>query len=322
MTFTPRSNPKNRPWPPGDEETLSFGTWLRQQREVREITLREIADASKISLRYLEAFEQDRFDVLPSGIFARGFLRQYARYVGLDPDEVTNRYLSAQHPLEPEDEDPVSPVSRPRPGGSWLYTVLLVLALLVVLVLVALAGFFSEKQRGGDVDLPAASETEGVERLAADALARESELPGEGSGGTSAAGGGTAEPSPPEPPEGAGSPAAVLTTAPPTTTSSTQPPPATLSPTPDRPLVVSLELVEDCWAEIRVDGRRELQRVLTAGEILPIAARTSVVLTLGNAGGVRVRVNGVPYPLDRRRGQVAREVRIDLGTVRSLTGEG
>src|SRR5688572_25847284 len=71
-------------------ETGSFGDWLRRQREMREINLRDIAERTKISLRYLQAMEADRFDLLPAPIFAKGFLREYARYVGLSPDEVVN----------------------------------------------------------------------------------------------------------------------------------------------------------------------------------------------------------------------------------------
>jgi cytoskeletal protein RodZ len=62
---------------------------------MREVPLREIADVTKISLRYLEALEQDRFDVLPAPVFAKGFLREYSRYVGLDTDEVVNSFLTA-----------------------------------------------------------------------------------------------------------------------------------------------------------------------------------------------------------------------------------
>ena len=69
-------------------ESGSFGEWLRRQREMLEISLRDIADRTKISLRYLEAMEADRFDLLPAPIFAKGFLREYARYVGLSPDDV------------------------------------------------------------------------------------------------------------------------------------------------------------------------------------------------------------------------------------------
>ena len=85
------------PWAPGDPaaEGGSFGSWLRRQREMREIHLHEIAERTKISLRYLQAMEQDRFELLPAPVFARGFLREYAKYVGLSPDEVVNFYLSA-----------------------------------------------------------------------------------------------------------------------------------------------------------------------------------------------------------------------------------
>ena len=78
------------------ESPAAFGDWLRRQREMREISLRDIADRTKISLRYLQAMEDDRFDLLPAPIFAKGFLREYARYVGLSPDEVVNHYLSVQ----------------------------------------------------------------------------------------------------------------------------------------------------------------------------------------------------------------------------------
>ena len=73
----------------------SFGSWLRSQREVRRVDLETIAQSSKINIRYLELLEEDRFDLLPATIFVRGFLREYARIVGLDPDEVLNFYLAA-----------------------------------------------------------------------------------------------------------------------------------------------------------------------------------------------------------------------------------
>jgi transcriptional regulator with XRE-family HTH domain len=105
------------PWEGGSAEVGSFGDWLRRQREMREINLRDIADRTKISLRYLEAMEADRFDLLPAPIFAKGFLREYARYVGLSPDDVVNHYLSVHHPEElpgdPKEDTKVR--SRPKP---------------------------------------------------------------------------------------------------------------------------------------------------------------------------------------------------------------
>ena len=131
MSSTNRQGNRQPPWEQGSEaDVISFGTWLRRQRELREISLREIADVTKISIRYLEALEQDRFDVLPAPVFAHGFLREYARYVGLDADEVVNSYLTAQKEAEPEEEADLAVVRRrdkKRPTGALLALVAVVL---------------------------------------------------------------------------------------------------------------------------------------------------------------------------------------------------
>jgi cytoskeletal protein RodZ len=61
-----------------------FGPWLRQERERRGITLEDISTSTKIHIRFLEAVEQDRLDLLPGGIIGRGFVRAYAKYIGID----------------------------------------------------------------------------------------------------------------------------------------------------------------------------------------------------------------------------------------------
>jgi cytoskeletal protein RodZ len=132
----------------------SFGGWLRRQREMREISLRDIADRTKISLRYLEAMEEDRFDLLPAPIFAKGFLREYARYVGLSPDEVVNHYLAVQQQQSPE-EDGVKKdqtlVNRPyrpvKPVRSWTYGLFLVLAVLALIALVWALVWYNNHRR-------------------------------------------------------------------------------------------------------------------------------------------------------------------------------
>ncbi len=136
-----------RPPPPwereADSEAIPFGAWLRQQREMREITLREISDATKISLRYLQAFEDERFDLLPAIVFAKGFLRQYAKYVGLDSDEAVNRFLVARRGDEPEPEDEEREKGEPSPLraaglGAWKNVLLVVLVAAILLALVFL----------------------------------------------------------------------------------------------------------------------------------------------------------------------------------------
>jgi cytoskeletal protein RodZ len=146
MTNSEQPQSRQRVWQPGaDTETVSFGTWIRRQREMREISLREIADVTKISIRYLEALEQDRFDVLPAPVFAKGFLREYARYVGLDADEVVNSYLTAQEAVEPEDETEAEDSGRARGRLERTSGLLLTFAVIVLLAIVASLAYFMER---------------------------------------------------------------------------------------------------------------------------------------------------------------------------------
>ncbi len=77
----------------------SFGVNLRKERELRGVSLREIADSTKISVRFLDAIEHDRIEVLPGGLFPRAFVRQYARHLGLDAERLVAEFVYA-HGLE------------------------------------------------------------------------------------------------------------------------------------------------------------------------------------------------------------------------------
>lgn len=261
-------------------ESGSFGDWLRRQRELREISLRDIADRTKISLRYLEAMEADRFDLLPAPIFAKGFLREYARYVGLSPDDVVNHYLSVHHPEEladPKEDSKVRARTKPVDPGqpsmrrNWSWGLLLALAGLILLVLVALAAFFADRRRQesprGDQAPPMSA------------------------------------------PAPAPSPVAIQPVAAPRPT----PPP------PSAAIEVSLDFSKDCWVEAVIDGgKRRFSELRVQGESLPLEAEKSIVLTLGNAGAVDIQVNGYPLPLNKKEGDVVHDLVIDLGTVQAL----
>ena len=114
----------------------SFGESLRRERELRDISLREIADATKINLRYLEALEQNRFDILPGGVFNKGFVRAFAQFIGIDAEAMVTAYLDEERsqsgapaPAAALPESiPVSP-----PGMRWwVATLIAALVLLVV----------------------------------------------------------------------------------------------------------------------------------------------------------------------------------------------
>ena len=71
----------------------SFGEKLKLEREKRKITLEQISVSTKIGTRMLQALEEDRFNQLPGGIFNKGFVRAYSRFIGLDEDQVVADYL-------------------------------------------------------------------------------------------------------------------------------------------------------------------------------------------------------------------------------------
>ena len=125
-----------------------FGPRLRRERERRRITLDEVAEATRVSADLFEAMENNDFSRWPSGIFARAFVRDYARYLGLDADAVVDefcrhfphgdrrasRLLHAQaellgHPYDlPADADPLPagrdrrapPSPAPAPGPAFV----------------------------------------------------------------------------------------------------------------------------------------------------------------------------------------------------------
>src|SRR5262245_17286707 len=97
-----------------DSPSLSFGEELRRERLIREISLEEISQATKISVRLLRALEESDLKRLPAPTFTRGFIRAYARHLGIDPEEKVNAYLSdlAEKPLDAPSTKKARPRSR------------------------------------------------------------------------------------------------------------------------------------------------------------------------------------------------------------------
>ena len=70
----------------------SLGRYLQSKRELKELSLEEVANALNIKVWYLFAIEKDSFDLLPAGGYDRKFLTEYAKNLGLDSEEVIQRY--------------------------------------------------------------------------------------------------------------------------------------------------------------------------------------------------------------------------------------
>jgi cytoskeletal protein RodZ len=70
----------------------TFGERLKRERELREVTLKEIASATRIAQKFLDALENEEWNKLPGGVFGRGFVRSIARYLGLSEENLLSDY--------------------------------------------------------------------------------------------------------------------------------------------------------------------------------------------------------------------------------------
>lgn len=126
---------------------VSIGQELKRERELRGISLKEIADSTKINIRFLRALEEDRFDMLPEKFFTRGIIRTYAKYLGLEEQSVLNTYLESQTAKETQEtsigdkkpeisESPDSPPKEKKISLLFALMVLVILALIIVMYFV------------------------------------------------------------------------------------------------------------------------------------------------------------------------------------------
>jgi transcriptional regulator with XRE-family HTH domain len=94
----------------------TLGKTLAKEREQRGITLEEIAETTKINIRFLRYLEEDKVDLLPGKFFTRGIIRSYAKYVGLDENDVLLKYHEdyQMQKLENEEED----IEEKSPGSA------------------------------------------------------------------------------------------------------------------------------------------------------------------------------------------------------------
>lgn len=96
-----------------------FGAFLRERREDRSVSLEDVARVTKIPSRSLERLEAGSFESLPADVFVRGFVKSYASCVGLDPEELVQRYVDARSPKKERGERTVSRVDvLPRPPAQ------------------------------------------------------------------------------------------------------------------------------------------------------------------------------------------------------------
>lgn len=234
-----------------------MGDELKREREMRGVSLREISDATKISMRYLAALEAGDAKHLPAPVFVRGFVREYSRYLGINADEAVDRYMRSVGELEQQEQEQIrkeNPQLRDydptRDEGKLRIIFRLLTALLVIGILVATAWYFRHSIR---------------------ALVDREEAP------------------PASAEEAVRSGAAV-----PTSTAAPEPEPEDAD---TRPLLMKIEFTEPTWIHLLVDGQTAMQETVNTGSIREFEAKDRIeIRTLGNAGGVRVEIDGEELP--------------------------
>lgn len=249
-------------------EPLGIGERLRNAREAKGLSLRAVADLTRIRAVYLQALEDERFDALPGGVYARGFLRTYADALGLDADRLMDTYPRAFQPTGPAVigtagvEIPIRPAA-PR---SRLRIVATYVAVLLGLGLAAIGviGYLQLRQFNEPVP-------------------PEVVVP-------------TPVPAPEPVPETSQPPIA-----PP------EPPPAPPQAEPPQPAVIDGVTLEvraqgTSWLRVTADGERVFQGLLHEGETRVWQAKRRLTIRVGNSPTVQVTVNGrrVEAPAGKR----------------------
>jgi cytoskeleton protein RodZ len=245
-----------KPNPPG-----SLGSYLRALREKKTVSLEEIAQATRVSVRQLQALESDDAASLPAPVFVRGFIRAYCHFLGEPADEAVAR-MQSELGIEPPRPRPVPRIGAVTPSwvGSPVFISLVLLAIfgggLLALNLVVApvppsarpAPVPTPSQRGPAVTAPAASARSGDAAVPARA-------------GT-------------------------------------------------QHLVLSA--IEPAWVRIQADDGKGIEELLEPGATREWTAQKRFVLTVGNAGGIALTLNGRRLPSLGGRGVVIRGLELPL----------
>jgi cytoskeletal protein RodZ len=141
----------------------SIGSYLRHERELRHVSLEELVQITRIPLTMLQRIEDDRFEELPGDVFARGFLRAYARALGLSADTVLSRYAEARKFEEPTPVPLLSSIQTPERGRR--FGIAIALVILVILFTLALSIVLRPRHRDTPLELSRVEQAEPTRAL-------------------------------------------------------------------------------------------------------------------------------------------------------------
>lgn len=244
------------------------GQILRDAREQKGWDMAKAEDVTKIRVRYLEALEEETYTILPGSTYVKGFLRTYAKHLGLDPEELVSLYKLSEV-REPQLK--LEAITRaPRKRPQWLKPAALVATGL--LALFSVIGIATLSKHEGKtisseftpVPLPSAPQEE-IAKQAEPNSQPQTQLP-------------------------------------------TQNPQSVVAAEVEG-LTAQLVFTQPCWIVVKVDGQPAIEGTFTQGMTKELKAQDRIELvTVGNAGGVSVTLNGKTLPSLGASSQVVRNV--------------
>lgn len=261
-----------------------IGKILKKTREEREITLEEVAEATKIRSKYLRALEEEQFDMLPGDVYARGFATAYLKYLGIreNPDVVEimqPKQKELEETVEKTEEEskptqkaiPNKHVRRKKRETAFEEVpltknakLILLLSAVAILMLFAIQWIYTSQMAAENPPEDPVQQKETQQE-------KEPEVSQE-----------PAIPSKPVEPTYNGLEMRL----------------EILDTNPDK--------TDQCWMEITVDGKKT-QLTLSEGQIQEIQANETIQLNLGNAGVVKVTLNGQDFGVMGNQGQVVKK---------------
>jgi cytoskeleton protein RodZ len=273
------------------QERETLGSYLKNQRESKKISLREVAKNTRVREYILKAIEEDRRDLLPAPTYVKGFLLAYAKYLNLDRNEILLRYERGlegepvkREPVkgEPAKGEPAPPPStsspKPKQKTSWSTKQTWVVGGVLVATLIVFY-FFSPYSLKPVIEPGPEKPILGKKSPVAPSPAVTPTLPA---------------------PEGKTAVEEKKPLAP------SRPVAAATSVQEKKPISLQLKAIEKTWVNFQVDNQSEKDMILNPGEGIPVLASNQIRIIIGNAGGLDLILNGKALDKFGKSGEVVK----------------
>jgi len=249
----------------------TLGQQLKQFREEKGVSLHEISESTHIGIRFLQAIENDAYDILPGGVFNRAFVRKFAKAVGFDEEQAVNLY---EEQLEEQGGEPERTYqlgveefeTQPTSGNG------LLLSFVTLIILATLAygayQYFYPADAGSDRTASVGGSAPSPTPTSADT------------------------PAPGVSPEASPSPGASPETSP------------TPSPTPEMASAGAMRVQlsapeEEVWISVRPDGQKAERMILQPGEAREYEINEKIILSIGRVQALKISINGRGVDFDK-----------------------